>query len=313
MSFTIPVNKYRGSINTVYLGQSRLPVGGQRSLYLHDFEGLNPNPPRFSLDVWDFDPGDDLPPALRAVFGQATADPGSWAAKCLEFRPDLISLHLKSTSPNTDNLGADQAVKSVGQVLEAIDIPLIVIGVDHAEKDVETLSAVAEEFSGRNLAIGPVTARNYKRLGAQALAHGHSVIALSPTDFNLAKQLNILLYSMGLPKDRLSMAPTAAALGYGMEYCYSVMEQLQIAALLLDEQDAQHPIISFFGQDVWRAKEASQTNSELALAGADLDQGIMMDATEAVSMIAAGAGILCLRHPRAMKSAREFLDQMSQP
>ena len=93
MAVTIPVNKYRGSINTVYLGQSRLPVGGQRSLYLHDFEGLNPNPPRFSLDVWDFDPGDDLPPALRAACAQATADPASWAAKYLEFRADLVSLH----------------------------------------------------------------------------------------------------------------------------------------------------------------------------------------------------------------------------
>jgi len=60
-----------------------------------------------------------------------------------------------------------------------------------------------------------LTSRNYERIGAQALVYGHTVIALSPTDFNLVKQLNILLYEMGAPKDRIIMDATSAALGYG--------------------------------------------------------------------------------------------------
>ena len=311
MAFSVPQTRYKGRVQTVTLGPAKLPVGGQNSFNLYDFEGRNPNPPRFSLDVWDYDPGEDLPAALREAYMGVTHDPGLWAAKCADYGADIITLHLKSTSPNNHDLGAEQAVKSVRRVLEEIDIPLIVMGVDHAEKDVETLSAVAEEFSGRNLAVGPLTTRNYKRLGAQALVHGHAVIALSPTDFNLAKQLNILLYGMGMPKDRIIMDPTAAALGYGMEYCYSVMEQLQIAALVLDDEEAQHPIISLFGEDVWRAKEAGQSAGELSLPGENLNQGVMLEAAEAVTMIAAGAGILCLRHPEAMKMARQFLDQMS--
>lgn len=310
MDFKIPHTKYYGQITTVFLGDKRLPVGGQHSLYLHDFEGQNPYPPRLSLDVWDYDPIDDWPPSLLTVYGDVLHDPGLWAKKCIDYGADLVTLHLKSTSPNNQDLGADQAVKSVRRVLEEIDAPLIVMGVDHTDKDAETLSAVAEEFSGRNLTLGPVTSRNYKRLGAQAIAHGHSVVALSPTDFNLAKQLNILLYGMGMPKDRIIMDPTAAALGYGMEYCYTVMEQLQIAALVVDDQDAQHPMISFFGEDIWKTKEADQAADNVTQApGENLDRGVMLEATEAITMIVAGAGVLAMRHPKALRVAKDFIQQ----
>lgn len=304
MSFNLPKINCRGRVHTVFLGPNNLPVGGQKAYNFHDFDGLSPHPPRLSLDVWDFDPGDDLAPALRAAYQGVAHDPGLWAEKCAEYGADLVTLHLKSTSPNYLNLGAQEAVKSVGRVLEKIDLPLIVMGVDSPDKDVETLSAVAEEFSGRNLAIGPVTARNYKRLGAQALVHGHAVVALTPTDFNLAKQLNILLYAIGLPKERIIMDATAAALGYGMEYCFSVMEQLQIAALALEDEDAQHPLISLFGEDVWKTKEAARP------AEGDLNPGVMLEAAEAVTMMAAGAAVLCLRHPEALKIARDFLNLM---
>lgn len=247
-----------------------------------------------------------MPIPLRAVYHDVAHDAGLWARRCAELEADLITLHLKSSSPNYYDLGAEQAVKSVRRVTEETDLPLVVMGVDNTEKDVETLSAVAEEFSGRNLAIGPETARNYKRLGARALVHGHAVIALTPTDFNLAKQLNILLYGLGMPKDRIIMDVTSAALGYGMEYCYSVMEQLQIASLLADDQDAQHPIISFFGEDIWKTKEAGQASD-----GAE-NPGVMLEVTEAVAMMAAGADILSMRHPESLKVARQFGVQMRQ-
>ncbi len=309
MAFTSPSAKYQGTVNTVFLGAGNLPVGGQDALALHYFEGRLPHPPRFSLDVWDCDPGEDWAPALCEAYRGVMADAGLWAQKCVEYGADLITLHLKSTNANEQNAGPDQAVAAVRRVLEAVDVPLIVMGVDQADKDVVILSAVAEEFSGRNLALGPVTARNYKRLGAQALVHGHAVVALSPTDFNLAKQLNIMLFEMGVPKNRVIIDPTAAALGYGMEYCYSVMEQLQLAALLLDDRDIQNPIISFFGEDVWRTREA-QRPALFSSGDPAQAQGVMLETAEAVTMLAAGAGILCMRHPQALATARRFLEQM---
>ena len=312
MKFDIPRPKYTGRVNTVTLGSgsNRLPVGGQEALSLHYFDGSIPNPPGFSLDVWDYDPGEDWPAALLEAYPEAVRrDPGLWAKKCVEYGADLVTLHLKSSNPNERNTGPQEAVASVRRVLEEVQVPLIVIGVDQTDKDVETLSAVAEAASGRALALGPLTARNYKRLGAQALVHGHAVVALSPTDFNLAKQLNILLFGLGMPKERIIIDPTAAALGYGMEYCYSVMEQLQTAALLYDDQDVQQPIISFFGEDTWRTKEAAQPTPEGA--GPDANPGVMLESANSVAMLAAGASILCLRHPLALANARDFLEQFT--
>ena len=89
---------------------------------------------------------------------------------------------------------------------------------------------------------------------AAALANGHLVVAKTPIDVNLAKQLNILISDMGLPLDRILMDPTTGALGYGIEYTYSVMERLRIAALMGDGM-TQQPMICTVGEESWRQKE----------------------------------------------------------
>ena len=52
---------------------------------------------------------------------------------------------------------------------------------------------------GKNIAIGPVSEKNYKQIGAMAIGYNQMVIASSPIDVNLAKQLNILLGNLGCP------------------------------------------------------------------------------------------------------------------
>ena len=71
---------------------------------------------------------------------------------------------------------------------------------------------------------------------------------------NLAKQLNILISDMRLDMDRILMDPTTGALGYGLEYTYSVMERLRLAALTGDGM-TQQPLIVTVGYEAWRAKE----------------------------------------------------------
>ena len=60
------------------------------------------------------------------------------------------------------------------------------------------LPAVAEACGDKPIVMGPVQDKNYKKVGAAALAYGHTVIANSPIDVNLAKQLNILLGQLGV-------------------------------------------------------------------------------------------------------------------
>jgi len=310
MPFKYPTINYRGKINEVPLGQGKLKCGGQNAYAFHAFEGTFPNRPRLALDLWDYDPGDLWPEALMEIYKDVARDPGAWAARCVELGADLVCLHLASSDPAGPDTGPDQAVASVAKVVEAVEVPVIVYGVDYTNKDVETLNAVAEAFPGKNLILGPVTDKNYRRIGAHILAAGHTLIALSATDFNLAEQLNILLFSLGLPKDRLIMDPTTAALGYGLEYCYSVVERLQIGALAVDDQDIQQPMINFVGEEVWRTKEARLPVADNPQFAGAVHHGVMLEAMTAVNYLVAGADLVVLRHPQALELTRDFAGRL---
>ena len=135
------------------------------------------------------------------------------------------------------------------KVLAAVGVPLIVYGPGVAEKDNEVLVAVAEAAKGERIALANCEDKNYRTIVAAALANGHLVVARTPIDVNLAKQLNILISDMGLPLDRILMDPTTGALGYGIEYTYSVMERLRIAALMGDGM-TQQPLIVTVGEEI---------------------------------------------------------------
>ena len=135
-------------------------------------------------------------------------------------------------------------------------MPLIVYGPGTADKDNEVLVAVAEKTKGEQLALGLCEDKNYRTIVAAALGNGHVVIAQTPIDVNLAKQLNILISDMGLPLERVLMDPNTGALGYGLEYTYSVMERLRLAALMGDAM-TQQPMICTAGEEAWRQKEAA--------------------------------------------------------
>ena len=307
MAFEKPTVKYSGKINEVSLGTSQLKIGGQSAYAGHSFEGDFPNKPKIALDVWDYDPSGECPEALADAFKGVMGDPGAWAKKCVEYGADIVILHLKSSDPNDRNTGAAEAIASVQKVLDAVDVPVIVMGVENKEKDVETLSAVAEKFANKNLAIGPVTDKNYKQVGAQALAYGHSIIARSPIDVNLAKQLNILLAGLGVPKDKILVDPTTGGLGYGMEYGYSVMERISMAAMIQQDENLQQPMISFFGEDIWKCKEAGLPTSENPTLGHATCRGVMMETTEAIAVLGAGVSIVSMRHPASVQLVREYI------
>ncbi len=308
MAFQIPTVKYSGKINEVPVGSSKVTVGGQNAYSFHAFEGTFPNKPKIALDVWDCDPGEEMPAALAEAFKGVTSDPGAWAKKCVEYGADMVVLHLKSSDPNDQNTGPAEAVANVQKVLDAVSVPVIVFGVDNKDKDVETLSAVAEKFANKNLILGPVTDKNYKQIGAQALAYGHTVIARSPIDVNLAKQLNILLTGLGLPLTKIIIDPTTGGLGYGMEYGYSVMERIQMAALVQQDDNLQQPMISFFGEDIWKSKEANLPTSENPQLGDAACRGILMEVTEAIAVMHAGVSIVAIRHPESLKIIRQYID-----
>ena len=303
----LPKVKYSGKIREVTIGKpgAELVLGGETGYSFYSFEGGMPNAPKLALQVLDIEPEEWAEEAL-APFKDVLGDPVAWARKCVdEYKADVVCLWLAGTDPNGKDLSAEHAAKTAKAVAEAINVPLIVWGVSNEAKNTEVLKAVAEACGGMNLVLGPVTEGNYKQLGAAAIAYRHVVAANSPIDINLAKQLNILLENLGMPSDKVLIDPTTGSVGYGMEYCYSIMERIRQAALTQNDDKLQYPIINNIAEEVWKTKEAKLgTDTKL---GDSSVRGINLEAITALSVLQAGSDLLILRHPETMKRIREYL------
>ncbi|MGB9499367.1 MAG: acetyl-CoA decarbonylase/synthase complex subunit delta [Dissulfuribacterales bacterium] len=310
MGFDIFKESYAGGIREISIGKGdkAVTVGGETSYPFYLFEGEMPNKPRIAMEVWDMEP-DEWPESAVAPFKDVISDPAAWAKKCVDdYGADMIVLQLKSIDPNGNNAGPEDASAVVKKVLSAIDVPLIIWGCANVEKDEEVLKKVSEDCQGENLTIGPVEDKNHKGIGASAMGFGHTIISSSPIDVNLAKQVNILLENLGMPVDRVIVDPTTGGLGYGMEYSYSVMERLRMAAMAQGDDKLQYPLINNLGNEVWKCKEAKQTAEDAPTLGDPEKRGILMEAVGAVTYLMAGSDILIMRHPEAIRLARAFID-----
>jgi acetyl-CoA decarbonylase/synthase complex subunit delta len=260
------------------------------------------------MEIWDMEP-EEWAEAALSPFKDVISDPAAWAKKCVEeYGADMIVLQLKSTDPNGNDASADEAAATVKKVLAAIDVPLIVWGTASVEKDEEVLKKIAEECQGKNLILGPVEDKNHKGIGAAAMGFGHTVIASSPIDVNLAKQCNILLENLGVSMDKMIIDPTTGGLGYGLEYSYSVMERIRMAALAQGDDKLQLPMINNLGNEVWKCKEAKQPIDEAPNLGDPEKRGILMEAVGAVAYLMSGADVLIMRHPESIRLVKSYID-----
>lgn len=314
----IPQEKWTGKVREVKLGATTaeggtrkkvLTVGGESTLPFLSFEGSIPNPPAVALEVQDRYPA-DWSPVLLETWGDTLRDPAAWARKAEETGADLIALKLMSAHPEGDNTDAAHAAATVKAVLAATGLPLIVYGPGQADKDNEVLVAAAEAAKGERIALGNCEDKNYRTIVAAALAHGQLVVAKTPIDVNLAKQLNILITDMRMDLDRILMDPTTGALGYGLEYTYSVMERLRIAALTGDSM-TQQPMICTVGEEAWRAKEAKVNTGVPAAWGDWRRRAIQWEVITASTLIQAGADIVVLRHPESVKLVKKTIASLT--
>ncbi|MBM3123536.1 MAG: acetyl-CoA decarbonylase/synthase complex subunit delta [Chloroflexi bacterium] len=311
MPIDIPKDKWPGSIKKITLGATAaeggtraksITLGGQTTLpYLH-FEAPTPNSPAIAIEIKSRKP-EDWSPLLAEVWGEAMNDPAKWAKKAEEAGADLIVLALMlADSP-------DDAVKAVKSVLSASGLPLIVWGPGQAEKDNELLVPVAEAAKGEKLVLGICEDKNYRTIVATAMANGHLIEARTPMDVNLAKQLNILITDMGLPADRILMDPTTGALGYGIEYGYSVMERLRLAALQGDSM-TQLPMIVTPGFEAWKAKESKVGEGVPESWGDWKARAVHWETLTAVALVESGADVIVLRHPESVKRVKSAIEEL---
>ncbi len=318
MALEVVREKWSNTINTVTIGAtkeeggtrtSKVTVGGASTLpYLFE-EGRMPNSPVIAMELLDIEPS-DWPAVLKEPFGDVLHNPVEWAKKCVnEYKAKALCLKLQGAHPDFGNASADKAAATVKSVLEATGVPLIVLGCGNDEKDNLILPKCSEAAKGENCLFGDATEKNYKTLTAACLAGGHNIIGESPIDINIAKQVNILISDMGFALNKIVIDPTIGALGYGMEYAYSIMERARLAALIGDKMLSM-PFICFVGSEAWRAKEAKGPESEHPEWGSETERGPVWEATTAVSVLLAGADILIMRHPKAVAIVRQTIERL---
>ena len=318
MPVEVPVSavadSWPGKVRSVTIGatadeggtrQKTVTVGGQKGMPFLDSAGARPI---VAIEIKDQFPA-DWSPVLHKAWGDAMNDPAVWAKAAEEAGAELLVLALSPTLPDGSPTTPQAAVATVKAVLSASGLPLAVFGPGQVDLDNALIVAIAEATKGERLLLGICEDKNYRTIVATAMANGHLVTARTPMDVNLAKQLNILISDMGFPLDRVIMDPTTGALGYGIEYGYSAMERLRLAALQGDAM-TQLPMMVTPGFEAWKTKESKVGEGVPDAWGNWENRGINWEIMTAVTLLHACADILVLRHPASISQVNQAIMEL---
>ena len=311
VTIEIPKEKWTGKVREITLGaiaaeggtrKKTVTVGGETTLPFLHFEGVIPHPPVIAVEIKSCKP-EDWSPLLLETWGTVANDPGTWAKAAEDAGADMLILTLSLQDT------PDDAKTALKKVLGATGLPVGVFGPGQADKDNELLVPVAEAGAGEKLLLGVCEDKNYRTIVAAALAHGHLVDSRTPMDVNLSKQLIILIKDMGMPLERIILDPSTGGLGYGIEYGYSVMERLRLAALGGDGM-TQQPMLVTPGEEAWRVKEAKVGADVPAMWGDWKERAIHWETITASALVETGANVLVMRHPEAVKRVKEMIAKL---
>lgn len=313
--FVPPVKIYPGRVVEVRLGATKaeggsrgrsIVIGGETAPAFHSFEKSTPHLPAVALDVFDMEI--PLPKAVKMHVREVMGDPAAWAKLAVErFGADLLTIHLVSIDPLIKNTSAREAVKTVEQVVQAVDVPLIIGGCGDPVKDTDVFEEIAETFSGERFLISSVTKdMDVERCARFIKKNGHVAMSFTPMDLNLARELNRRLYEF-MPKEDIVMDLTTAALGYGLEYAFTNMERARLGALMGDPE-LDHPICSGT-TNAWAAREAWMKMAD-EWEPREL-RGPLWELTTALTLLLAGADLFMMMHPAAVKTLKDVTHQLA--
>lgn len=317
-SFEMPVEKWSAAVQEVTIGataeqggtRSRtITVGGETTLPFLHYEGASPNPPVIAMEVLDR-PREEWAPALEAALGDVKDDPAAWAQKCVEeCGADLICLRFEGADPDDLDRSPDECAELAKKVAETVSVPLIIWGSGNPDKDNDLWPVVSPALAGERCILASAVEDNYRTISACALADGHIVLNEAPLDINIQKQVNILVTEMGVKPDSIIMYQTTGALGYGIEYAYSILERTRVAALDGDTMLSM-PMLSVVGIEAWKTKEAVASVEEMPAWGDRDRRGILWEAATATVFLHGGTDILVMWHPDAVKMVHEVIEAL---
>jgi acetyl-CoA decarbonylase/synthase complex subunit delta len=312
--FVPSLETYPSKIAEVKLGATKseggtrsrsLTIGGETTPAFYTFEGRMPHPPVVAVDVFDMKV--PLARAVKMHVKDVMEDPAAWAKLAVDrFEADMLTLHLVSADPLIKDTSPKEAAKTVEEVAQAVDVPLIIGGCGDPIKDADVFEVVAEEFAGERFLINSITRdMDVERCAKFIKKNGHVALSFTPMDLNMARELNRRLYDF-LPRESIIMDLTTAALGYGLEYAFTNMERARIAGLKGDPELA-HPMASGT-TNAWAAREAWMKMGpqweprEL--------RGPLWEVTTGLTLLLAGVDLFMMMHPAAVKTLKDTISQL---
>jgi acetyl-CoA decarbonylase/synthase complex subunit delta len=319
--FLAQAAEYQGKVREVTLGATKREGGSRGRVFtiggatMPAYSAITHPPthdPVIALDVFDMEI--PLPRVLKEHIRDVMHDPAEWARFNVEkLGADMVTVHLMSTDPLIRDTSPSQAAKTVEDVLEAVDVPLIIGGCGDPKKDAEVFVRIAEIADGERLLLNSVTLdmaeqRTLEKVATVARDHGHVVLAFTGLELNSAKELNRRLYAY-LPPEQIVMDLTTVALGYGLEYSFSLYERARYAALMGDDE-LSHPVLSA-PTNAWAAREAwMQLPPEY---GSRQLRGPLWETINALTLMLAGVDLYLMMHPAAMRTLRGIVSQLATP
>jgi len=312
--FVPPVETYPGKVVEVKLGATKseggtrgksLTIGGETVPAFYSFENTMPHPPVVAVDIFDMKV--PLAKAVKIHVKEVMEDPAAWAKLAVgKFGADMLTVHLISVDPLLKDASPKEAVKTVEEVAQAVDVPLMIGGCGDPVKDADVFAEVAETFAGERFLINSVTRdMDVERCGRFIKKNGHVALSFTPMDMNMARELNRRLYDF-LPKEDIVMDLTTAALGYGLDYAFTNMERSRLGALMGDPELVQP--MSSGTTNAWAAREAWM---EMAPEWEPRElRGPLWELTTALTLLLAGVDLFMMMHPAAVKTLKDVINQL---
>lgn len=315
VDFIPPIEEYPGQVVEVTLGATKsqggsrgksITIGGEKAPAFYLFETPPPNPPVISLDI--FDTKIPLAKPVKMHFEEVMEDPVAWAKLAVDkYGADMITLHLISIDPLVKDTSPNEAAKTVENVLQAVNVPMVIGGCGDPKKDLKVFEKVAEVGAGERFLLSSVTQdMDIERTCAIAKKFEHVVLSFTPMDLNQARQLNRQLYDF-LPKEQIIMDTTTAALGYGLDYAFTIMERARLAALMGDPE-LQHPMSSGT-TNAWAAREAWKKMDPQW--GPREFRGPIWETVTAITLLLAGVDLFMMMHPAAVKTLKDTIKRLT--
>ncbi|NHI90749.1 MAG: CO dehydrogenase/acetyl-CoA synthase subunit delta [Candidatus Thorarchaeota archaeon] len=308
-SFKPPLGKYTRSIQEITLGATKkdggsrgstVTIGGHTAPAWDLFQAPPKHPPIIAADV--FDMPISLAHAVKMHYREVLDDPAAWAKLVVDkFGADVVTIHLISTDRRLGDTSPNDAAKTIEEVLQAVKVPILIGSAGDPEKDGPVLAKAAEVCEGEKTLLCSATVDVYEDIALAAKKHDQVVLSWTSIDINQQKELNRRLFEWLTP-EQIVIDPTTAALGYGLEYAFTIMQRMRLAGLLGDEELC-FPISSGT-TNAWAAREAWLKNPEL---GPRELRGPIWESVTALALLLAGNDLFMMMHPAAIKTVHDLV------